>query len=312
MPKRKPAAKPAAITVAAPANPNPFASFQAATTRWDPNNALALAHASNLAYADDATSKSKCAAWGLQPPVIVSAPRDIQATVIAGADFIVVAFRGTISEKDRKIELDNWMIDVDASQISVEDTFGIRGKVHEGFANAFSALWPGVQDAVKSFQDGKRSLWITGHSLGGALALMAAAAFTFEKRLPFNGLCTYGQPRVGNPDFCGNCDTHFGGQYFRFVNNQDIVTRVPPRFFPHFPWPDIYGHAGRLLLFDAKGGLHNDEHWWNSFLTAVEVGFENMVGLLTAAPIADHNLETGYIAHIAAYIAGGSSPPMQW
>jgi len=236
----------------------------------------------------------------------------LQAIIIAGADFIVVAFRGTISEKAGKIELDNWMIDADARQISVEDTFGIRGNVHEGFANAFSALWPGIQDAVKSLQNGKRSLWITGHSLGGALAAMAAAAFTFEVRLPFNGLYTYGQPRVGDPDFCGNCDAHFGEQYFRFVNNQDIVTRVPPRFFPHFPWPDTYGHAGRLLYFDAQGGLHNDEHWWNNFLTSAQVGFEKMIGLLTVAPIADHDLEKGYITHIADYIAAGSLPAMQW
>ena len=58
--------------------------------------------------------------------------------------------------------------------------------------------------------------------------------------------------------------------------------------------------------------MHNDEHWWNNFLTSVKVGFENFVGDLTAAPIKDHNLETGYIAHIQQYITGGSQPPMQW
>ena len=298
--------------MALPILSNPFTNFQSATTRWNPNNALALACASDLAYEDDATVRQTAAAWGFQVPATITAPRDIQAIVLGNAQSIIVAFRGTISEKNGVIELDNWMVDADAHQISVEDTFGISGNVHAGFATAFSGLWPGIQDAVKSFQTGTQSLWITGHSLGGALAMMGAAAFTFEKRLPFNGLYTYGQPRVGNPNFCGNCDTHFGDQYFRFVNNQDIVTRVPPRLFLHFPWPETYSHAGRLLYFDPQGNIHNDEHWWNNFLTTVDVGFENFVGLLTAAPIADHNLETGYIAHIQQYLNAGSQPPMQW
>ena len=70
--------------------------------------------------------------------------------------------------------------------------------------------------------------------------------------MPFNGLYTYGQPRVGDPDFCGNCDTHFGDQYFRFVNNLDIVTRVPLADLPALPWPETYAHAGRLLYFDLS------------------------------------------------------------
>jgi hypothetical protein len=96
------------------------------------------------------------------------------------------------------------------------------------------------------------------------------------------------------------------------ANYEDIVTRVPPRFFPHFPLPDVYGHAGRLIYFDAQGNMHNDDHWWNSFLAGVEVGFENFVGMLTAKPIEDHFIETGYIAHIQQYLTGGSQPPMQW
>jgi len=285
-----------------------FDNFVSNTARWNPYNALALANAASLTYCDDDTVESTCAAWGFEPPRIIKAPRDVQAFVIARADCIVVAFRGTISEENGQIDLDNWMLDANAIQIPVENIFGISGNVHDGFADAFSSLWSPIQDAVNRFQTGRQSLWITGHSLGGALALMAAAAFTFEKRLPFNGLYTFGQPRVGDPTFCGNCDTHFGDQYFRFVNNEDIVTRIPPRIFPHFPLPDIYGHCGSLLYFDAAGKMHNDEHWWNSFLTGVEVGYQNILELFNAGPISDHNIQTGYIDHIADYINGGCQP----
>ncbi len=87
---------------------------------------------------------------------------------------------------------------------------------------------------------------------------------------------------------------------FRFVNNEDIVTRVPPRIVPGLPLPSFYGHSGQMRFFDGDGNLHDDDHWWNAFLINVEVGFENMKGLL-AGPVADHCLDcvpNGYIARI--------------
>ena len=296
--------------------PNPFHQFTPATTRWSPANALALARTSDLAYEDPATIIATAKAWGFNSPrsvpAVIIGARDIQAFVMGNAEFIVVAFRGTISEKNGVIDANNWILDLEANQVSVASAFGVPGKVHDGFAAALATVWQPVQAGVTELQTGAQSVWITGHSLGAALALLAAAAFTFEKREPFNGLYTYGQPRVGDPNFCGNCDTHFGDQHFRFVNNEDIVTRVPPRIFPHFPLPDIYGHSGRLVYFDANGGFHNDEHYWNSFLAGVEVGFEGLRQLAAGAAVADHNLETGYIAHIQTYINNGCQPPMQW
>lgn len=293
-------------------DPNAFQKFQSKTTRWNPDNALALAWASDLAYQDPGTTIPQAAAtWGFQKPVTVSGPRDIQCTILGNADCIVAAYRGTIPTKEGKFDANNWIVNCTADQISVEDAFGIRGNVHDGFATAFSSIWQPVRDAVNQFQTGSQSVWFTGHSLGGALALMAAAAWTFELRMPFNGLYTYGQPRVGDPDFCGNCDTHFGDQYYRFVNDEDIVTRVPPRLFPHFPTPDVYGHCGRLVYFDAHHQMQNDEHFWNDFLTRFEVGFENM-GMLLQAPVADHNLEAGYIANIQSNINNGTAAQMRW
>jgi triacylglycerol lipase len=76
---------------------------------------------------------------------------------------------------------------------------------------------------------GTRSLWITGHSLGGALAVLAAAKLRLEKAQPVNGVYTYGQPRVGDAVFCSGFNQWMGTNTFRFVNFKDIVPRVPPR-----------------------------------------------------------------------------------
>jgi triacylglycerol lipase len=283
-----------------------FQNFKSDTTRWEPNNALALAWASNLAYENDSVVQQVTTQWGLNVEPTITGPRDIQAFVAGDTRCIILAFRGTVNEKEGRFDPNNWIVNLDAIQVSVDPAFHVEGRIHDGFARAFSTLWSRIQEAIKKLQTQAQSLWITGHSLGGALAFIAAAARTFEDRLPFNGLYTFGQPRVGNPEFCGNCDTHFGDQYFRFVNDEDIVTRVPPRFFPHFPRPDIYGHCGQLRYFDSGGQMHSNENYWNSFLASVHVGFEKLIQLPSLGPINDHRMKEGYIDHIAAYIQAGA------
>jgi triacylglycerol lipase len=279
----------------------PFDNFNPATTQWNINNARALAYASNLAYQADANAiKQSAQAWGFAPDRITTiAPTSsvLQAIILGRKDAVVLAFRGT-----RPDELIDWMADCEIVQVPFSDYFASPnvGAVHEGFCRLLTSGWKNILAEVTRLQDSGQTLWITGHSLGGALALMATAAFTFSARLPVNGLYTFGQPRVGDIDFCTQCDSHFGNVMFRFVNNEDIVTRVPPRVVPGLPLPSFYGHSGQIRFFDGDGKLHDDDHWWNAFLINVEVGFEKMKQLL-AGPVADHCLAcvpNGYIARI--------------
>ena len=310
---RKSAAATAAAVPADPQYADAIAAFKAfvpRTTRWSEHNALALAHASNLAYKDPATIRAVAPACGL-PKVNVHNVREVQAFVAGGADAVVVAFRGS-----RPSELLDWMTDFDALQIPFNDrlTCPDVGQVHRGFTGGLLRVWELILADVRGFQDQAQTLWITGHSLGGALGTLAAAAFTFASRMPVNGLYTYGQPRVGNLDFVRNLDAHLGNVYFRFVNDQDVVTRVPPRLFPHFPLPLFYGHAGQVLYFDGQGILHSDETWWNEFLIRFDVGFERMHELLTG-PVADHDLLRGYAAHVVKYrddLAAGKRAPLRF
>jgi triacylglycerol lipase len=279
-----------------------FDQFDPHTTRWNPQNARALVYASDLAYKDSDSIKAAAAAWGVnvdRVAVIRPSTSVLQAIVIGRSDAVILAFRGT-----RPDELRDWMADFEIGQAAFSDYFAAPnvGSVHEGFAHLLARSWKDIVAEVARFQDAGQTLWITGHSLGGALATMATAAFTFAERLPVNGLYTFGQPRIGDLDFCTQCDSHFGDVMFRFVNNQDIVTRVPPRVVPHLPLPEFYGHSGLLRYFDANGLLKSDGHWWNAFLIGTEVGFENMGRLLTE-PVADHALIEGYAANLEKYIA---------
>jgi len=68
-----------------------------------------------------------------------------------------------------------------------------------------------------------RAVWFCGHSLGAALATLAADRYAHTQ-----GICTFGSPRVGDDIFASAWTAAFQGRSMRFVNNHDIVTHVPP------------------------------------------------------------------------------------
>jgi triacylglycerol lipase len=149
------------------------------------------------------------------------------------------------------------------------------GQIHIGFRNAVDSVYSQIETTLKQWSGGGRTLWITGHSLGGALAMLTAAYLRFPADptmtlpRPFAGLYTFGQPRVGNVQFCDVCAADFGSFYFRYVNDQDIVTRVPPRELG-------YWHTGHDEFMDSNGAIHEDPAWWQIFLDRIKVGLSTM------------------------------------
>lgn len=89
---------------------------------------------------------------------------------------------------------------------------------------------------------GLKALYITGHSLGGALAVLAAALIHVDPELAhvrdhLRSVYTYGQPMVGDQDFASRFQHEFGGKLFRHVYGRDVVPRLPPLtmgLFEHF------------------------------------------------------------------------------
>lgn len=75
----------------------------------------------------------------------------------------------------------------------------------------------------------KRTLYFTGHSAGGALAVLATARWLDEQPdKAFTGLYTFGQPRVGNARFMNALKEKSGERYFRFELLGDPVPGIPP------------------------------------------------------------------------------------
>jgi len=204
-------------------------SLMHADFSWD--TALSLVLASSLSYAQPAEVTSTARdGWGLETCEFIEMD-DTQCFVCSSSDAVLVAFRGSES-------LGEWL-----GNLNLPSTTRHYGKVHRGFLGAFQAIDAKLRTALTPFAG--RPVLVTGHSLGGALAVVAAAEW--RDHVDVARVYTYGQPAVGNKDFCTYLEQYYAGRYYRFVNDDDIVPRVPPN----------YRHAGRLFHFDASGDLES-------------------------------------------------------
>ena len=208
--------------------------------------------------------------WGFAQ-VTPLAAKETQCFVASNADILVVAFRGT-----EPSNLKDWLTDA-----RIKYSAGpFNSKVHNGFKKALKDIWPALISEIARQQTHGQSLWITGHSLGGALATLCTAYLRDQgfnandpKDKPVFGTYTYGCPRVGNGDFAQKLNQDSGNRIFRFVNNNDIVTRVPPRTLN-------YSHVGKFLYFNADGStLETDPGYWYRFLETVKGVFEDFGNL---------------------------------
>jgi triacylglycerol lipase len=251
--------------------PHPFDGFQPATAKYHGENAVALSCAARLVYNEDATILPVVSQWGFTRFCFIDR-RETQALVMANDSTVVVAFRGTEPGK-----LKDWMSDLDTQFCD-----GPFGKVHNGFRMALSHVWDELNQCVAEFQDHGQSLWVTGHSLGAALATLAAAHWR-EADKPVHGLYIFGAPRVGDRVFERTFDQDFGARNFRFVNNADLVTRVPLRTMG-------FSHAGTLLYFTDKGKLMADPGLWDAFLNRMQGRIEDL-GNMGPADLKQHSID---------------------
>lgn len=189
----------------------------------------------------------------------------------------VVVCRGTEPNEWNDVKADVNAVTVVAEAI---------GRVHSGFNREVDDLWPALERALAQ---NRRPLWFAGHSLGGAMATICARRCQVS-RISSNpaGLFTLGSPRVGNRAYISYCQL----VHFRWVNNNDIVTRVPPTWLG-------YRHGGREMYLDAEGRLR-ELRGWRRALDRLR-GFVQGLGRLRVDQFSDHSIER-YIAHIHAAV----------
>ena len=220
---------------------DPLPRFNPARTEFDAVNAFWLSEMCRLIYRRNpdedpgqlgALTRHDVLAQVRCKEILFIHRRETQCALIqstrAATPFSVLVFRGTTGFR-------NWLLDLDVRP----EKWNAHATVHRGFREALEQIWNVLQPALESLAG---PCFFTGHSMGGALAQLAAARFRPQ------AVYCFGAPRVGDR---GYVEMMRAIPVFRIVNGQDIVAVLPPasQRLPFTP-------AGRLVFICARGRLH--------------------------------------------------------
>lgn len=175
------------------------------------------------------TFSSQVEAWGASDAIGVhnSSTSGDGAVLLAGNN-LYVTFRGT----------------EDGGDVITDITFrpanitlgGSVVHVHEGFLDATLSVWPQVLAAADQLDPAQnKTLLFTGHSLGGAMAVIGALLSNYDVAggklangtRAVKGVWTYGAPAVGNNTLAqAYAANGLENITFRFENNNDVVPLI--------------------------------------------------------------------------------------
>lgn len=210
----------------------------------DMGTARSLAWMAQLAYETETPAKlaEVLDAWGFEPLAVLAGAVPRLPLLPTAHGFIarregvrVVAFSGS-----DPMRIGDWVLDVMAHRTD--------DGTHAGFDAGVDTVWAALSEAVA----GEGETWLTGHSLGGALATVAALRL-LRAGVAVAGICTYGSPRTGDAAFAASLRAEgMGERLLRLVYGSDIVPTLPP---PEPPFG--YRHIG-LSAHCRRGGRFSD------------------------------------------------------
>ncbi|GAB9470228.1 Lipase domain protein [Globisporangium polare] len=216
--------------------------------------------------------------------IIQDEATDTHCLILESSTMIVVAFRGTSSKKNAKTDLNATMsLHRTAKQLDFSKMASLTAiarhrkahntadpvtrakrtwlhrllckrnspKVHSGFYAAYLSVEKRVLTKIKQLYDrNPRKILATGHSLGGALAVLCSFDVVVQLKIANVTCTTFGCPRIGNTSFKKKFN-HAVPATFAFVNASDLVTKLPPKT----PKALSYTSVGTVVLINAFGNL---------------------------------------------------------
>lgn len=164
----------------------------------------------------------------------------------------VLAFRGSGSAVD-------WVSDFIAQQTPYRPVRN-AGQTHKGFTDIYMSSRNQVHALLEQISSDK-PLFITGHSLGGALATLCALDIACNTPFAAPMVYTFGAPRVGDPNFV-KAYNYAVPVHFRFQNQFDIVPHLPPLVYqsPRTKGTYFYLHVKGEVLRSFRIGSVSGNH----------------------------------------------------
>ncbi len=235
--------------------------LQSDVTEYSAANAWWLADASFLVYGtadfvEEAIFDSPLPSQGFQVDWLGTRD-DNRGMILHNNEALVVVFRGTRLQSHSLYDVLEIVL-IDEDDLWTDSQFlpsvcRAGGHVHRGFAEAYAEISDRL-DAVVRTRRPSQKLWLTGHSLGGALATLAAAHFEVAQ---VEGIYTYGSPRVGDTAFVSVLPPQ---SHYRFVHRDDWVPTVPPELLG-------YVHGGILQPLCGSG----ERRFWDDVTSGTDL-----------------------------------------
>jgi pimeloyl-ACP methyl ester carboxylesterase len=266
-------------------------------------NALYLAHASDIAY-HRAPAAAAMERLGLKTLAFRNKITRTRGYLGVCDTHAVLAFRGS-----DPVTLQTWMTDLVVSLVACSE---YQGRVHLGFSSVLKRTWKKVEKILEESAD--KPLFLTGHSMGGALAVLTACRLEKMGRAPV-ATYTFGAPRVGDRVFCAG----YALPTYRIVNRLDLVPEMPlasvKRLLPEKPRftnekilgklkriagrVPCYGHVKTFVYIDGDGMVTTDADVepWHTHAVARAIATR---GRSFHEGVTDH-LITNYIRGLAGH-----------
>lgn len=272
-------------------------ALAATETHPDATIAHTLATCAGYAYAEADTVTMIMARMGLENNCCRKITQFVDPMLIASTAFLVqsqdgramiLCYRGT-----EPVNLINWLTDVDLNPEKVSIALPAAPatfEVHGGFYRNVRATRHQVVAAIERALGGQsvldhggampgplEALYITGHSLGGAMAVLMAIMLTTEPAYApiaakLKAVYTFGQPMVGTPELARACAEHpfLGTNVLRYLYGSDIAPQVPPTA------SGAFAHFGPEYQYKGRG---DDARWEHNDLPTKQLS--NLLELVT-------------------------------
>jgi len=240
------------------------------------NKPYIMAILSGLAYGEPSEVNKKFRKHGFYDTKFCN-KRGAQCYVVWNDTDAVICFRGTEPK-----EMSDIKADLNAIQ---KQGLHNKGDVHGGFQGEINKIWDLILEKVNELKNHK--IYITGHSLGGAMATICAKRLQ-EQKIEVQCLYTYGSPRVGDRRWVKSLQI----PHYRFQNNNDVVCKVPFWFMG-------YRHHGKSVYISYTGKICKMS-MWRRFIDGMRGRFKAWSKKQFFDGIYDHNI-TSYTKRVKGY-----------